>query len=259
MMETRDYSFRLNAKSLDSTTGTFTGLASTYGGPPDLQGDIIEPGAFKAAIASQGNGVPLLWAHKQDEPIGLAKMSDSPSGLIILGTLLMTDVGAARAYNFMKAGVIKGISIGYTAPPESSGKVIYGNDGTRTLKELMIHECSVVAVPANPRAQVVTVKSLSQVESLLRSVRPGDVSGDTLQQLQTIDLTLKALLKRDDDDDDACTCECDSCVAGNCDECDDDCEECEGESCLGCVTARSDAADFDDLKAFSLQLKKLGV
>jgi HK97 family phage prohead protease len=256
MMETRDYSFRLNAKSLDSTTGTFTGLASTYGGPPDLQGDIIEPGAFKAAIASQGNGVPLLWAHKQDEPIGLAKMSDSPSGLVINGTLLMTDSGAARAYNFMKAGVIKGISIGYTAPSESSGKVIYGNDGTRTLKELMIHECSVVAVPANPRAQVVTVKSLSQVESLLRSFRPGDVQGDTLDQLRSIDLTLKSLLKKDSSGDD-CSCECDACVDGNCDDCDDECEECEGESCLGCVAARSDAADVDDLKAFALELKNV--
>ncbi|WP_158944977.1 HK97 family phage prohead protease [Granulicella sp. S190] len=254
MMETRDYSFRLNAKSLDSTTGTFTGLASTYGGPPDLQGDIIEPGAFKAAIASQGNGVPLLWAHKQDEPIGLAKMSDSPSGLVINGTLLMTDGGAARAYNFMKAGVIKGISIGYTAPPESSGKVIYGNDGTRTLKELMIHECSVVAVPANPRAQVVTVKSLSQVETLLRSVRPGDMSRDTLDQLQAIDLTLKGLLKKDAGDD--CSCDCDSCIAGDCDECDDDCEQCQGDECSGCLAARSaGGTDVDDLKAFAMELK----
>lgn len=254
-METRDYSFRLNAKSLDSTTGTFTGLASTYGGPPDLQGDIIEPGAYKAAIASQGAGFPLLWAHLQSEPLGIAKMSDSPTGLVVNGTLLMSDSGAQRAYNFMKSGVVRGLSIGYTVPPESTGKVVYGNDGTRTLKEIMLHECSLVSVPANRQAQVITVKSLSQVESLLRSVRPGDVQGDTLDQLRSIDLTLKSLLKKDADDD--CSCDCDACIAGDCDECDDDCEQCQGDECSGCVAARADAADIEDLKAFSMELKKL--
>jgi HK97 family phage prohead protease len=253
MMETRDYSFKLNAKSLDETTGTFVGLASTYGPPADLVGDIIEPGAYKAAIASQGNGFPLLWAHKQDEPLGLAKISDSPSGLVMNGTLLMSDSGATRAYNFLKNGVIKGISIGYSLPSGSTGKVVYNNDGTRTLKEIMLHECSLVAVPANPRAQILTVKSLSQVESLLRTVRPDEVTGDTLGQLRAIDLTLKSLLGKDSGDD--CACSCNDCVAGSCENCTDECAEC--ENCEGCIATRADAADVDDLKTFAMELKKL--
>jgi HK97 family phage prohead protease len=249
MQMTRDFSLKI--KALDQATGNFVGLASTYGGPPDLVGDIIEPGAYKQAIASQGNGFPLLWAHRQDEPIGIAKVSDSAAGLVMNGTLLMSDSGAQRAYNFMKAGVIKGISIGYSLPPESSGKVIYGSDGTRTLKEVMLHEVSIVACAANPRAVVTSVKSLAQVEHLLHGLKSGDVSGEVLRQLQGIDAALKTLLKKDD----ACACECDDCVAGNCADCADDCAEC--ADCEGCITARADAADLETLKAFSLQLKKL--
>jgi hypothetical protein len=42
-MLTRDFS--LKVKALDDS-GTFTGYASTYGGPPDMVGDVIEPGAY---------------------------------------------------------------------------------------------------------------------------------------------------------------------------------------------------------------------
>ena len=71
-MFTQDFSLKL--KSLDDE-GSFTGYASTYGGPPDLVGDIIEPGAFAQSIAEQGKGYPLLWSHRTDEPIGLVKVT----------------------------------------------------------------------------------------------------------------------------------------------------------------------------------------
>ena len=68
--QTRDYS--LKVKALDSS-GTFTGYCSTYGGPPDLVGDVIEPNAFAASIASQGDGYPLLFGHSQLEPLGASQ------------------------------------------------------------------------------------------------------------------------------------------------------------------------------------------
>jgi HK97 family phage prohead protease len=250
MQNTRDFSLKI--KALDQATGSFTGLASTYGGPPDLVGDIIAPNAYAQSIASQGAGLPLLWCHDQSQPLGLAKVSDSAAGLVLNGSLLMSDPAAQRAYAHLKAGSIKGLSIGYSTPPESSGKVIYNNDGSRTLKEVMLHECSLVAVPANPRAQVTSVKSLAQVEHLLHGIRPNDVTGGTLTQLRSIDLALKSLLKKNAD---GCDCSCDDCVAGNCEDCSDDCAEC--ENCEGCLAARSDASDLDDLKAFAMQLKKL--
>jgi HK97 family phage prohead protease len=116
-MLTRDFSLRV--KALDDS-GTFTGYCSTYGGPPDLVGDIIEPGAYKQAIASQGNGYPLLWAHQQSEPLGLVKISDSAAGLVCNASMVMADPAAQRAYAHLKAGSIKGLSIGYTRQREGA-------------------------------------------------------------------------------------------------------------------------------------------
>jgi hypothetical protein len=250
-MLTRDFS--LKVKALDAS-GTFTGYASTYGGPPDLAGDIIEPGAYRQSIASQGNGYPLLWSHRTDEPIGLARISDSPTGLVTEGKLLLSDPAAQRAYEHLKNGSIKAMSIGYTVP-QGEGKVSYANDGTRTIKEVRLLEISLVAVPANPRAIVTNVKSLAQIESVLRGVRPADVTGSTLDQLRSINAALKGLLRKDD----GCTCQCDDCTAGNCQDCTDQCAECEGDSCEGCVAARQEEAAevADALKTLSLDLKKL--
>ena len=72
----------------------------------------------------------------------------------------------------------------------------YGDDGTRTLKEVRLFEVSLVAVPCAPTAQVTSVKSLSQVERLLAGIKRGDVTGDTLTQLKGIDAALKSLLRK---------------------------------------------------------------
>jgi HK97 family phage prohead protease len=247
-MLTRDFS--LKVKALDSS-GTFTGYASTYGGPPDLVGDVIEPGAYKQAIASQGSGYPLLWSHLQSEPLGLAKVSDSAAGLVVNGSLLMSDPAAQRAYAHLKAGSIKGLSIGYTLP-NGAGKVTYSDDGTtRTLKEVHLHEVSLVAVPANPRAQVVTVKTLGQIENVLRSYRPGDVTAADIEQLRNIDLTLKTLLRKDS----ACQCDCPECISGDCIDCTDG--GCADANCEGSMTAAQDAEELAMLKSFALSLKAI--
>jgi HK97 family phage prohead protease len=249
MQNTRDFTLRI--KALDQATGGFTGLASTYGGPPDLVGDIISPNAFAQSIASQGAGYPLLWCHDQSQPLGLAKVSDSAAGLVLAGSMVMGDPAAQRAYQHLKAGSIRGLSIGYSTPPESSGKVVYNSDGTRTLKEVMLHECSLVAVPANPRAQVTSVKSLAQVEHLLHGIRRNDVTGETLDQLRSIDLALKSLLKKDA----ACGCGCPECSIGDCADCSD--PNCDDPNCDVNMTAAQDAEDLDALKMFAMQLKSI--
>jgi hypothetical protein len=165
--------------------------------------------------------------------------------------MVMADPAAQRAYAHLKAGSIKGLSIGFNLPPESSGKVTYSSDGTRTLKEVHLHEVSLVAIPANPRAQVVTVKSLAQIETVLRCYRPGDVTGDTLTQLKGIDLALKALLRKDA----LCECDCEECLAGNCADCSD--PDCVDADCEGSMKARQTAEELAMLKAFATEVKDM--
>jgi HK97 family phage prohead protease len=248
-MQTKD--FTLKVKALDDS-GTFTGLASTYGGPPDLQGDIIEPGAYKQAIASQGNGYPLLWSHQQSEPLGLVKVSDSAQGLVVNGSMVMADPAAQRAYAHLKAGSIRGLSVGFSLPPESSRKVSYGPDGTRTIREIKLWEVSLCAIPANPAAQVTSVKSLAQVETVLRTLRPGEVSASDLEQLRSIDLALKSLLRKNT----LCDCDCEECLAGDCADCSD--PECDDPNCdANLEKSRKAAEELALLKSFAASLKSM--
>ena len=186
-METKDFQLRIKALSEE---GAFTGLAAVYDAV-DLVGDSIQPGAFAKAIGDQGRGFPLLWAHRQDEPIGLGTVEDSKAGLVVHGQLLMDDPAAARAHAHLKAGTVRGLSIGFSTP---AGGVEY-RDGIRYLKAIRLHEISVVAVPAAPRAQVTSVKSLMDVQTILRTIRAGaGLEDGMLEQLRAIDGELKQIL-----------------------------------------------------------------
>jgi HK97 family phage prohead protease len=241
-------SFALKIKQL-TDEGKFTGYASTYGEPADLAGDVIAPGAFNSAIKMQpASGYPLLWSHRTDEPIGLARISDSPTGLVTEGQLLLSDPQASRVWGFIKNSIVKGISIGFNVNEKD---VVYGKDGTRTLKQIFLHEVSLVSIPANPKAQVISVRSLDHVETVLRGVKPADVKDDVLLQLRGIDLALKALLRKDD----SCECDCPECLAGDCMECSD--PECTDPNCDGSMLAQQQAEELAALKSFALDLKKL--
>lgn len=196
-MFTQDFQLRL--KALDDA-GTFTGYGSTYGGEPDLAGDVIQEGAFAQSIKQQGSGYPLLWAHRTDQPIGIAKVNDDPKGLLVHGSLVLADPQAQTAHAHLKAGSIKGLSIGYSLP-YGEGKISYNDDGSRVLREIHLHELSLVAIPANPKATVTSVKSLSDVERVLRGLR--DVTdAEVVAQLRGIDAQLKRLLIVAEDDED---------------------------------------------------------
>ncbi len=131
--------------------GTFTGLAATYG-TRDLGGDVIQPGAFTKSLAAKSE-VPVLWQHDQKEPIGVGRLSDTEQGLAISGKLVLESDVARKAYALMKAGAVKGLSIGYQIVHDAM------QNGMRMLQELKLHEVSVVTFAMNPAAQVTAVKT----------------------------------------------------------------------------------------------------
>jgi HK97 family phage prohead protease len=153
-MEHRDLNFRIKGGVTDS--GTFVGLGAAYGNT-DLGGDSIVPGAFNRTL--QGSKTfPLLWQHDPGQPIGTVKCSDSPQGLQVEGQLLLSDPTGAKAYNLLKNGVLKGLSIGYDTMQESF------QDGVRLLKELRLWEVSIVTFPMNLSAGVTSVKNMTDAE-----------------------------------------------------------------------------------------------
>lgn len=148
-VEVKDFRFEL--KELHDE-GTFEGLLSVYD-VLDLGGDIVEKGAFKKTLKDSGGRIPLLWSHKSDEPIGLLDLEDSDEALKVKGELLLSINRGRELYELLKAGVVKGLSIGYRTIKDEV------KDGVRHLKELALHEGSLVMFPMNERALVTGVKS----------------------------------------------------------------------------------------------------
>ena len=182
--------FALKIKAVDETTGTFTGMGAVYSNT-DLGGDRLMPGSMTRTLAA-GKQFPLLWQHDPSNPIGTAKVTDTPLGLQVDGVLLLQDPTAQKAYTFMKAGVIKGLSIGYeTLQSKMNGDV-------RELTELRLWEISVVTFPMNESATIASVKSLSlsddEVQHHLKAIA---------RHQKGMRMHLKALLGGNDLDDDA--------------------------------------------------------
>lgn len=144
-------SYRLEIKSI-TDEGTFEGDLSVYR-IKDLGGDVVEPGAYTKTLKDNGGRVPLLWQHDDTQPIGYLELTDSDRSLKAKGTLILSVARAREAYDLLKAGVLKGLSIGYeTIKDEVKGNVRY-------LKELRLWEGSVVTFPMLPDAQITSVKA----------------------------------------------------------------------------------------------------
>lgn len=136
-------------------TGEFEGLASTFGPPPDLTGDVIDRGAFKDAVVKS---VRMLWAHDTREPIGTWQdMRETKQGLEVRGKLILGVQRAREAFELIKAGAIDALSIGFRVPP--GGSEIDRETGIRRLTKIDLMEVSIVTFPANPRAKIDAVKS----------------------------------------------------------------------------------------------------
>lgn len=152
------FSLPLAVKFSNSTdAGQFVAYASTFGGPPDSYGDIVSPGAFKATIAqhrADGTAPALLWSHDPGMPCGaITQMQEDKKGLRIEGQLALDVEKGRDAYALLKLGGLS-LSIGYMIDASSPN----GKRG-RVLKAVKLLEVSVVAIPVNPHAQFVSVKS----------------------------------------------------------------------------------------------------
>jgi HK97 family phage prohead protease len=189
--------------------GVFEGFGSVFGNV-DSYKEIVAPGAFTETLAawkSTGRLPPVLWQHRSGEPIGpYLDMVEQPIGLWVKGQLLVDDVQRAKeARALMKAKAVNGLSIGFVTREDSYDRVT----GIRTLKKVDLWEVSVVTFPANPAAQISSVKSaidaiqsLSDAEAFLR-----DVGRLSKAQATAFIGRFKSLSGRSDSDEVGALCE----------------------------------------------------
>lgn len=141
--------------------GTFTGYASTFGGEPDLAGDVVAPGAFAQSIRdwrARGAMPPLLWNHETDSPnatLGvILDVREDQRGLLVTGQLDLDHEPAVAVWKGMKSGRLTTFSFAYAVLEEHRNF-----DGVNSLDVLDVLEVSVTPSPANRNAQLVSVKA----------------------------------------------------------------------------------------------------
>lgn len=145
----------LTIKSFDADQRVITGIATTP--TPDRLGDILEP-----LGVTYTNPLPLLLHHDPTQPVGTVIFDPpTPTGITFRASLpFVTEAGRVRdrvdeAWHSLKAGLIRGASVGLK-PLETKPR----RGGLHILKSL-IAELSLVTIPANIEATVLTVKAAS--------------------------------------------------------------------------------------------------
>lgn len=141
-------------------TGAVEGVAWPFGSP-DRTGDTIIPEAFANAV---GKRLPMLAGHS--DPIGVwESVAVDGEGLKVKGRLLIDEVPEARTTRaLVREGAVTGLSIGFLTKKSTRTKT------GRTITDLDLVECSIVAVPANSGARVTNIKDISMGEPATETV-----------------------------------------------------------------------------------------
>jgi hypothetical protein len=178
MIKTKDFVFSVTKAAADAPAGSIEGYASVFGNR-DSYNEVVMPGAFADSLSRQqreGAYPLMLWQHDSAEPIGVwDDLHDDGKGLYAKGQLLIGQnvPTADKVYSLLKAGAVRGMSIGYNEIDIEPGQ---NGDPTKLIK-LDLMECSIVSFPANRRAAVDVVKSeqsWGKLELLARRLRDGD-------------------------------------------------------------------------------------
>lgn len=188
-----------------SETGRFSGYGSIFNNV-DLHNDRILPGAFEKTLnrhKQRGSMPAMLWQHKMSDVVGIYDdMTEDDMGLQLSGRLLIGEniPEADKAYALMKNKAVRGMSIGFNIP--KGGESFNKEDEVWEIKEVDLVEVSIVTYPANPEAQIQSVKSAienpREFERLLR-----DAGLSVLQAKRLMSGGYDALVQKRDADDGA--------------------------------------------------------
>lgn len=161
-----------------------TGIASTP--IPDRDGDMIDP----AGITFR-NPIPLLLHHDRKAPVGTVTLfPPTADGLRFEARLpRIKEEGALKtrideAIHSLRAGVIRGASIGYAALVSSIRKL---KSGGSFIGQLEVCELSLVTVPSNREASVITIKSIDARSLLIATDQPTPgVTGPSIHAIKDL-------------------------------------------------------------------------
>lgn len=141
------------------------GYASLFG-DVDLGRDLVERGAFAAALRRKGvAGIRMLFQHDPAEPVGVwTSMREDERGLAVEGRLEPASARARELAGLIRAGAVDGLSIGFKTVRAASDPV----RRVRRIVEADLWEVSIVTFPMLPGARI-------ERDDRVRAAEPRDV------------------------------------------------------------------------------------
>jgi len=163
----------LEIKRVNEDAREITGWATTP--TADRLNDVVEPEGAKFTLP-----LPLLWQHNAGDPIGHVTAAKVSKAGIEITARIAQGVTAEidRTWSLIKAGLVTGLSIGFTSIEH---EFIKETKGIRFKKWNWL-ELSAVTIPANQTATITTIRSIDtaqraasgqQVRSVVRLNQPG--------------------------------------------------------------------------------------
>jgi len=183
-----DVDFELRVTTTESDGMRFTGYAAVFNSDSEPLPFIerIMPGAFKRSLKAR-NEVKLFKNHNMDEVLASTRsktlrLSEDSKGLLAEATLPDTTAGRDLAV-LMKRGDVHSMSFGFSVPARGDS---WSDDGmTRQLKEIRLHEVSIVTGFPAYEATTASVRSLDILAS--RTNVDADALADALNKLESGD------------------------------------------------------------------------
>ena len=165
-----DVDFELRVENAQADGMRFTGYAAVFNSDSEPLPFIerILPGAFKRSLKSR-NEVKLFKNHNMDEVLASTRsktlrLTEDSKGLLAEATLPDTTAGRDLAV-LMKRGDVHAMSFGFSVPAKGDS---WSTDGqTRELKEVRLHEVSIVTGFPAYEATTASVRSLDTLAQVL--------------------------------------------------------------------------------------------
>ena len=159
---------------------SFTGYAAVFNSPSEPLPfvETIAPGAFKRSLNS-GKEIRAYVNHNSDMPLATTKngslqLAEDERGLRVNMTLPDTTAGRDLSV-LLREGVVHSMSFGFTVP--KSGDVWSADGSARTLREIRLHEVSVVSgTPAYSATTGATVRTADDATDTPEPGRSVDIA-----------------------------------------------------------------------------------
>jgi HK97 family phage prohead protease len=185
--------------------GVFEGYASTFGNV-DSYGDTVVKGAYKKTL--EDNPRPKMFFNHDSwsAPIGIwTDLKEDDTGLYVKGEFTLGNSRARDIYESLKHGAVDGMSIGYTLPEGGYEERSKDEEGL-ILKEINLHEVSVVTFPAETTARVTDVKEFREEISGIHTLRDAELflrDADLFSRSMATAFVsrLKSVIQRDAEDE----------------------------------------------------------